>query len=115
MTTVSRRQAIATLTLGGVAAALAPAAMAAGHAKDHAVAIEGFAFAPGDLTISVGDSVEFTNSDSAPHTATADDGSFDTGMLRGGDQAKITFDTAGEFEYFCAVHPHMRAKITVEG
>jgi len=115
MTPVSRRQALATLTIGGLAAAVASPLLAAGHAKEHAVAIQGFAFAPGDLTVAVGDTVVFTNSDGAPHTATADDGSFDTGMLRGGDEASVTFETAGTFEYFCAVHPHMRAKITVEG
>ncbi|MEM1301769.1 MAG: cupredoxin family copper-binding protein [Pseudomonadota bacterium] len=112
MTQFSRRQVLTTLTAGAAAAAAIPA-FAAGHAQTHAVAIKGFAFAPGDLTVAVGDTVVFTNSDGAPHTATADDGSFDTGMLRGGDEAEVLFETAGEFEYFCAVHPHMRAKVTV--
>jgi plastocyanin len=48
------------------------------------VSIQGFAFHPGSMTVNVGDTVTWTNQDSAQHTATANDGSFDTGTLRRG-------------------------------
>jgi plastocyanin len=67
------------------------------------------------LRIKVGDTVRFTNADSGMvHTATAVDGSFDTGFLAEGESAQVTFDTAGEYEYFCLPHPWMRAMIVVE-
>lgn len=67
------------------------------------------------LTIQAGDTVRFTNEDSGQiHTATAVDGSFDTGFLAEGESAEVTFDTPGEYEYYCLPHPWMRAKIIVE-
>src|SRR4051812_37207134 len=47
----------------------------------NAVTIQNFAFSPATLTIKVGDKVTWTNQDSAPHSATADDNSFDTGVI----------------------------------
>ena len=49
----------------------------------------------------------------APHTVTADDGSFDTGKIDPGASATITVDTAGTFAYHCNFHPSMKATITV--
>lgn len=115
MTDLNRRALLKSLAYGAVGAVMAQPLLAAGHAATHEIKIQGFAFVPGDLSITVGDKVVFSNADGAPHTATADDGSFDTGVLQGGDEATVTFDTAGTFEYFCAVHPHMRAKIIVTG
>ena len=65
------------------------------------------------MTVSVGGTVEWSNSDSAPHTATAEDDSFDTGSLDKGDAAKITFDEPGTFEYICTFHPFMNATVEV--
>jgi plastocyanin len=83
-------------------------------AADSAVTIAGFAFAPATVTIQVGDSVTWTNQDSAPHTATAGDGSFDTGQLGNGDSDTVTFDTAGTFAYICSIHPQMTGSVVVE-
>jgi len=83
-------------------------------AADSAVTIAGFAFDPATVTIQVGDSVTWTNEDSAPHTATAGDGSFDTGQLATGDSETVTFDTAGTFAYICSIHPQMTGSVVVE-
>ncbi|MGH2534222.1 MAG: cupredoxin domain-containing protein [Thermomicrobiales bacterium] len=85
------------------------------RAQDSSVAIEGFAFAPGSITVSVGTTVTWTNNDSAPHTVTADDGSFDSGNLGQGDTYSLTFDTPGTYSYFCAIHPNMTAVVVVTG
>ena len=87
-----------------------------GEAPDAAsVEIVEFAYDPVDVRVSVGGTVEWTNSDSAPHTATASDDNFDTGSLDKGDAAKITFDEAGTFKYICTFHPFMNATVEVVG
>jgi len=78
-----------------------------------AVTIQDFAFGPQTLEIAAGTTVTFTNNDSAPHTATADDGSFDTGQLDQGASASVTFDTPGTYTYVCAFHPNMTGTIVV--
>jgi plastocyanin len=103
-----------TLIAATAFAVTASAALADGHATTHTVTIEGFAFAPATLTISEGDTVTFVNQDGAPHTATANNGAFDTGRLSRGQEASLTFTAAGTFDYFCEVHPNMTATIVVE-
>ena len=102
-------------TLAAATAALTMSiAASAVLAADSSVTIAGFAFAPATVTIQVGDSVTWTNEDSAPHTATAGDGSFDTGQLANGDSDTVTFDTAGTFDYVCSIHPQMTGSVVVE-
>lgn len=109
MTTLNRRNFIATAM--GVAGGLALGTTA--RAANHTVRIAGHSFSPANLTIAAGDSVTFINEDRAPHTATANNGSFDTGRLGRGDSATLTFGSAGSFDYFCAIHPSMTARLTV--
>ena len=99
--------------LGGgvvVAALVGGTALAA----DQAVAIGGFAFSPASITVSVGDTVTWTNNDPQTHTATADDASWNSGNIAGGGGTKaVTFTTAGTFPYHCAIHSSMTGSITV--
>ncbi len=68
------------------------------------------------LTIPVGTTVTWVNDDEGQvHTSTAVDESFDSGFLAFGESWSYTFETAGDFEYFCTPHPWMRAMIVVEG
>jgi len=83
-------------------------------AADHAVTIKGMAFDPPMLSVAVGDTVTFTNEDGAPHTATALDGSFDTGRLNRGGVAQVSIGTAGTFEYKCLIHPMMTGAISAQ-
>jgi len=78
------------------------------------VKIKDFKFTPQDLTIKAGDTVTWTNEDGVAHTATADDRSFDSDRLTQGASYSFTFTTAGAFEYFCDIHPSMRASVKVE-
>lgn len=110
MTHINRRQA---LGLAAAAATLPVLATRAQAATTHTVRITNFEFVPANLTIAAGDSVTFINEDSAPHTATADSGAFDTGRLRQGQSATLTFNGGGSFPYFCAVHPRMRGSLSV--
>ena len=83
------------------------------------VLIQDFVYQPSPITIKAGTRVEFINLDNAPHTATLDDDSQDTGTLNLDDKAALTFDTPGEYLYFCLFHGGpggvgMAAKIVVE-
>lgn len=83
-------------------------------AQDSAsVDIVDFTFGPGSVTITAGGTVTWTNSDSAPHTATGDGGSFDTGTIDSGGSASITFDTPGTYSYICSIHPDMTGTVVV--
>lgn len=86
-----------------------------GQAATHEVSIKGFAFSPSSLRIQAGDTVRWTNDDSVPHTATADDASWDTGRIAGGASAEVTFDSPGDEPYHCAVHPSMTGRLGVDG
>ncbi|MGA2924610.1 MAG: cupredoxin family copper-binding protein [Solirubrobacteraceae bacterium] len=98
--------------------AAAPRARPAGRqrgapAGDPGVAIADFDFSPGTTTIHVGDTVTWTNGGPSSHTATARDGSFNTGVLKKGASASHTFTAAGTFSYFCEIHPFMHGTIVV--
>lgn len=67
------------------------------------------------LVVDVGTVVQVVNEDGAGHTVTADDGSFDTGVIDGGDSTELVLDEAGEFAFFCSIHTSMTGTITVNG
>ena len=89
-------------------ASAVPAGAAAG-----AVTIKNFSFNPETLSVKVGQTVTWANSDTATHTVTADDGSFDSGHVATGTTFQQTFTNAGTFSYHCNIHPSMKATITV--
>ncbi len=98
--------------------AAAPAAPAA-PAANVTVAMANFAFQPNVITVAPGTAVTWNNQDSGPrHSATASDGSFDTGLFDAGESATLTFDTPGTYVYYCTLHGSpdgsgMAATITV--
>jgi LPXTG-motif cell wall-anchored protein len=77
------------------------------------VTIADFAFSPKSVAINVGDTVTWRNTDDVAHSATAEDGSFDTGTFGNGKSRSETFDTAGTFQYICTPHPFMKGTVTV--
>ena len=88
---------------GAVAAALA---LAPATAFAAAVDVHFQAFAPSELDVLPGETVEWTNISSRPHTVTADDDSFDSGEIHGGDRFAVTFDTVGSHGYqYAPVQP----------
>jgi plastocyanin len=76
-------------------------------------------FSPYEVTISTGESVTWSNDDSAAHTVTSGSpsagvtGVFDSGLFMAGATFEHTFDEAGTFDYFCMVHPWMSGKVIV--
>lgn len=96
-----------------VAVALLAVSASAVMAANRNVQIADFAFGRASVTVREGDTVTWSNADEAPHTATADDGSFDTGVMDPGQSASVTFQNAGTYTYFCAIHPNMTARVVV--
>lgn len=89
---------------------LAPSGDAVRSAK---VEIEDFAYDPDPVTIEEGGKVTWINRDSVPHTATAEDGSFDTGTLAEGKIGSESFKEPGTYAYTCTIHPEMEGTVEV--
>lgn len=79
------------------------------------VKIYDFGFDQPKITIQTGQSVTFINTGRIGHTATASDGSFDTGLLQNGQSTTVTFNNPGKFTYYCQPHPFMKGEIDVVG
>lgn len=75
--------------------------------------IKNFMFMPADVTVRPGTRVMWTNHDSSPHTATSDNGAFDTGAIKDRKSMSVTLRKAGVYAYHCDFHPFMKGTITV--
>jgi len=78
------------------------------------VRIEGYAFAPRELTVPAGTTVVWTNHDPAPHTVTSTTGAFGSPALDQGERFSFTFEKPGEYAYFCTLHPQMTGTVHVQ-
>ena len=76
------------------------------------VAMKNMKFSPATIEIKKGDTVEWTNEDITPHTATS--AQFDSGSLASDKSWKHTFTEAGSFPYGCTFHPDMKADVVVK-
>jgi len=103
----------AALSLPLAAGALAFGALPA-EAAGHNVVIKGHKFLPARLNVAAGDTITFVNEDNAPHTATANDGAFDTGRMSSGESATVKVRAAGAHPYICKLHPSMKGTVAVE-
>jgi len=88
---------------------------AAAPAKVQKVAIDNFAFSPQVIVVAPGTTVTWTNADEDPHTVVANDKSFHSAAMDTDESYSFTFTKAGEYAYFCSLHPHMTGKIVVKG
>ena len=77
------------------------------------VRMAGSRFAPATITIAPGQTVRWFNDDTAPHTVTAADGSWDSGDLAPGGSFERRFDTQGAYPYVCLYHPWMTGTVLV--
>jgi plastocyanin len=91
--------------------------MVTGHAlaaRSAAVGIKEFKFAPTALEIRTGTTVTWTNRDEETHTITSATGAFASAGLGNDETFAQTFTRPGTYEYFCALHPKMRATVIVK-
>ena len=91
--------------LAGIACANSPATKT--------VVLDKFAFSPKEITIALGATIVWTNNDQTPHTVLARDKSFGSTGLDTGDSYSYTFTKAGDFSYFCSMHPFMTGIVHV--
>jgi plastocyanin len=92
------------------------AAPAAETAAVREVTIDNFSFDPPELTVSPGTKVTWINRDDVPHTvtSTAKPKRFNSGTLDTDQRFSHVFTDPGTYEYFCAVHPKMTARVIVK-
>ena len=106
------KQMAVVIGLAWSALALGSSSGAAGRAAD--VGIKEFKFAPAALQVSAGTTVRWTNHDEETHTITSTTGAFASGGLGSDETFAQTFARPGAYEYFCALHPQMRARVIVK-
>lgn len=83
-------------------------------AEPNVVTIENFNFQPSTLTVKKGTKVTWINRDDVPHTADDTEKRFKSGTLDTDDKYSFTFNDAGTYNYFCALHPRMTGQIIVK-
>lgn len=76
--------------------------------------MQGLQFTAATLTIAVGTTIEWKNEDPVPHTVTADDTSFDSGMIENGQVWRYTFTRPGTYAFHCTPHPFMQGTVVVK-
>ena len=106
----------ASLGRSGVRLAVAAALslyLGVAHAEESKVTIDNFTFAPAELKVKVGDTVTWSNQDDIPHTVVSA-GKFRSKAMDTDGTFSFTFTAAGEYKYFCSLHPHMTGTIKVE-
>ena len=81
--------------------------------EERGVSISAFSFVPATLTVNVGDSVTWVNTDGVPHTSTAASNHLWGDLMTSSEAFTYTFDTPGTYVYFCEMHPAMVGSITV--
>ena len=95
---------------------LASALVVSANAANHIIDQKGKTFIPHTLSVSVGDTITFKNSDPFAHNAYTDDedNEFDIGMQSEGTEKVITVKPGGDFSIECAIHPNMLLEVTVK-
>lgn len=78
------------------------------------VKIDNFSFGPAAITVPVGTTVTWTNRDDIPHTVVSTEKVFKSKVLDTDEKFSYTFTKAGEYPYFCSIHPKMTGKVVVQ-
>jgi plastocyanin len=100
-------------SLGLAVAATILLGIASAQAEELKVTIDNFTFTPAELKVKVGDTVTWTNHDDIPHTVVSA-GKFRAQAMDTDGTFSFTFTSAGDYKYFCSLHPHMTGMIKVE-
>lgn len=78
------------------------------------ISIDNFTFSPAEVTVVPGTTVTWVNNDDIPHTVVEKTRAFRSKVLDTEGKFSFTFMTAGDFTYFCSLHPHMTGKVVVK-
>ena len=102
------------LLIAGVSAFTAVKSVTAAAPAGPTVRIDNFTFSPPEITIASGTAVTWENRDDIPHEVVAADKAFRSKVLDTDESYSFTFTSPGVYEYFCALHPHMKGKVIVK-
>jgi len=105
--------ALRSLGLAVAAATLLSLGAAPAQAEEFKVTIDNFTFTPAEVKAKVGDTVTWTNHDDIPHTVVSA-GKYRSKAMDTDGTFSFTFTSAGDYKYFCSLHPHMTGMIKVE-
>jgi plastocyanin len=114
MTTIASHIRVAMALAVAVFAVATALPAASAHVAETEVKIDNFAFAPQRVVVKAGTTVIWINDDDIPHTVASSARLFKSNALDTKDKFSFTFTTAGAYEYFCSLHPHMTGTIVVE-
>jgi plastocyanin len=109
-----RRAAVVAMLAGPLVGALLAFGAVAAQEAGTEVKIDNFTFTPPELTVPVGATVKFVNHDDIPHSIVDKNKGFRSKALDTDDSFTFTFASAGTYDYFCGLHPHMTGKIIVK-
>ena len=96
-----------------VSTAATPAQPVAAEGQTHRIKMERVSFAPAEITVRVGDTLEWDNSDIVAHTATSKEAGFDVNVPTKRNGSAV-IKAAGTIDYICRYHPNMKGRIVVE-
>lgn len=107
------RALVAAILLGPVIGAMLAFGAVAAQDATNVITIDNFTFSPKELTVAVGTTVKWVNHDDIPHTIVEKKTTFRSKALDTDDSYSFTFTSAGTFDYFCGLHPHMVGQVIV--
>ena len=108
------RALIVAMLLGPIIGAILAFGALAAQDATNVITIDNFTFSPKELTIAVGTTVKWINHDDIPHTIVEKKTTFRSKALDTDDSYSFTFTSAGTFDYFCGLHPHMVGQVIVK-
>jgi plastocyanin len=108
------RALIVAMLLGPIIGAMLAFGAVAAQDATNVITIDNFTFSPKELTIAVGTTVKWVNHDDIPHTIVEKKTTFRSKALDTDDSYSFRFTSAGTFDYFCGLHPHMVGQVIVK-
>jgi plastocyanin len=108
------RALIVAMLLGPILGALLAFGAVGAQDATEMITIDNFTFSPKELTVAVGTTVKWVNHDDIPHTIVEKKATFRSKALDTDDSYSFTFTSAGTFDYFCGLHPHMVGQVIVK-
>jgi plastocyanin len=108
------RALVVAMLLGPTLGAMLSLGAVAAQDATNVITIDNFTFSPKELTVAVGTTVKWVNHDDIPHLVVENNRTFRSKALDTNDSYSYTFTSAGAFDYFCALHPHMVGQVIVK-
>jgi len=108
------RAVVVAMLLGPILGAMLAFGAVAAQDATNVITIDNFTFSPKELTVAVGTTVKWVNHDDIPHTVVEKKTTFRSKALDTDDSYSFTFTSAGTFDYFCGLRPHMVGQVIVK-